>query len=738
MSKKVLSKTGDASYIEELIRKIHKNSPHLDTDQIVKAYEYSKSAHKGQKRWSGEPYITHPLSVADILVDLHMDQESIITALLHDVVEDTEVSLEQIKKEFGLKVASLVDGVTKISKMDFRNIHQKQSENIRKMIIAMGKDVRVILVKLADRLHNLRTLQYMSFSKQVRIANETLDIYTPLASRLGMNEIKLEMEDLSFKYSSPETFNFLNRKMSQLNQDRERYSEKVIHLLARALKDNKIEGCEVKGRYKNIYSIHRKMFRDNISFEDIYDLVGFRICVKEIHECYEALGLVHALWRPVPGRFKDFIAMPKPNHYQSLHTTVIGPEGQKIEIQIRTYDMHLTAERGIAAHWIYKSQKKNQKVKQRTLGTFNWLKDLVSLHQSSSDSNEFLENIKLDLFEAAIYVFTPAGDIKEFPKNATPIDFAYSIHTDVGSKIIGAKVNGFQVPLKYKLQSGDTVEVITSKKQQPSKDWLKICVTSRARSKIKNYFKTEERKISAEIGKKIMEKNCQKFNLLEQDIVSHTRYNDFLKNCGFNKIEDIYINLGIGKLSFEHLYKFLYKKDLKVEDKDTSKFSISSFFSSNKQKTSNVSPIIIEGSNNILVHFAKCCNPVLGDSIRAYISPKKGIVIHRSLCWKLSGVAPERFVEVDWTKSSLSTEFLLDLQVVCDDKPGTLSQLSEVFNSFSLNIIDVQVNREANVKVFLAFKTKVKDLDQLQQLIDRLHKVDSVISVSRKVSVDTD
>ncbi len=730
MFKGTLSKAEDISHIDDLIKKIQQYTPNLNTSQIVKAYECSKKAHEGQKRLSGEPYIMHPLHVANILADLQMDQESIITALLHDVVEDTKVSLEQIKKEFGLTIASLVDGVTKISKMNFRNVHQKQSENIRKMIVAMGKDVRVILVKLADRLHNLRTLQHMSFSKQTRIANETLEIYTPLASRLGMNEMKIEMEDLSFKYSSPETFNFLNRKMLQINQDREQYSKEVIHILEKVLKNNKIEGCEVKGRYKNIYSIHRKMFRDSISFEDIYDLVAFRICVKEVHECYEALGLVHALWRPVPGRFKDFIAMSKPNNYQSLHTTVIGPGGQKIEIQIRTYDMHLTAERGIAAHWIYKLQNKDKKIKSKTIGIFNWLQDLVSLHQSSSDSSEFLENVKLDLFESSIYVFTPAGDIKEFPKDATPIDFAYSIHTDMGSKIIGARVNNFQVPLKYKLRNGDTVEVITSKKQKPSKDWLKMCVTSRARSKIKNYFKSEERKISAEIGRKMMEKSCQKSNLLEQDIISHANYDNFLKDHGLNKTEDFYVSLGVGKLSFEDIYKYLYKKE------KSPKFGLSSSVPLDRKQTSNTLPIVVEGSSNILVSFAKCCNPVLGDSIRAYISPKKGIVIHRSLCWTLSGIATERFVEVDWREHSSSSEFSIDLKVVCDDKPGTLSQLSEIFNSFNLNIIDVKVRREANLKVFLTFKTKVKNVDQLQQLIDCLHKVDSVISVSRKIESD--
>ena len=672
---KITSKGKDKniSQIDQLIKKIQEYTSKVDTHQILKAYECSKEAHQGQKRQSGEPYIIHPLAVASILVDLHMDQETVITALLHDVVEDTKISLDQIQKDFGEKVAFLVDGVTKISKIDFRNTHERQSENIRKMIMAMGKDVRVLLIKLADRLHNLRTLQHVPSSKQSRIAKETLEIYTPLASRLGMNEIKSEMEDLSFQYSRPETFSVLAEKMSKINKDREKYIQEVLVTLEDALNRHKIKKYEVKGRYKNIYSIHRKMSQDNLSFEDIYDLVAFRVCVEKIHECYEVLGLVHALWRPVPGRFKDFIAMPKSNNYQSLHTTVVGPKGQKIEMQIRTHEMHLMSERGIAAHWIYKS--KDEKVPKKTVNTFNWLQEFVSFHQNSSDPTDFLESIKLDLFESAIYVFTPAGDIKEFPKGATPIDFAYSIHTDIGSKIIGAKVNGFQVPLKYKLKSGDTIEVITSRKQQPSKDWLKICVTSRARSKIKNHLNLEEQKISIEIGRKMMEKQLQKWSVPE--ISSHKRYDELLKYYGFSRIEDAYIKMAVGKLSFEMIYKFLYQKSLgHTEEETLSKFKLPFLTNKKKQKT-NTSPIIIEGTSNILVNFAKCCNPILGDSVKAYITAKKGIVIHRSLCWQLSSVAPERFVEVDWADNNSQNEFTLDLQVVCHDKTGILSKLGK-------------------------------------------------------------
>lgn len=721
--KGLLKKNQPSSSIQDLIGKVQTYTSQLNTDQVIQAYEYSKKAHKGQKRRSGVPYITHPLAVAHILVDLQMDQESLITALLHDVVEDTQVSLEDVQKIFGPTVASLVDGVTKISKMNFKNTHHKQSENIRKMIVAMGKDVRVILVKLADRLHNLRTLEFMPTQKQSYIANETLDIYAPLASRLGMNEIKTEMEDLSFKYSSPETFKTLTSKMSQLHQDQEKYTEKVIHILKKELEKSNIKNYEVKGRSKNIYSIHRKMTKGNLTFEDIYDLIAFRICVDQVHECYEALGLIHNLWTPVSGRFKDFIAAPKSNNYQSLHTTVIGPQGHQIEIQIRTYDMHLTAERGIAAHWIYKSKDKNQDFKKRTLNQFNWLQDLVSWHQQSHDSDEFLENVKLDLFESEIYVFTPKGDIKEFPNGATPIDFAYSVHTDVGSKIVGAKVNGAQVPLKHKLQSGDMVEVMTSKNQSPSKDWLKICVTSRARSRIKNFFKEEERKRSLDIGKKIMEKECQKISLSEEEILSHKRLDSFLKDHGLNKVEELYIHLGFGKILFSQLHKYLYRtKIINPLPPATAP--------KKKPASSGSSPLVIEGADDIVVHLAKCCSPVSGDSIKAYISPKKGIVVHRSMCWELSEISSDRFIEVDW-KGAESSRFSLSIFVTCEDKPGMLVKLSGVFDRFGLNISGIDVKERDELKAVIEFKTTVKDLNQVNQLIDHLNQIDHVVKVVR-------
>ena len=723
-----------------LIQKIKKYSPKTETGQILKAYKYAEEAHKGQTRRGGQPYITHPLAAANILADLHMDQESLITALLHDVVEDTPRSLKDIKKEFGPAIAFLVDGVTKISQTDFRNIHHKQSENIRKMIVAMGKDVRVILVKLADRLHNLRTLECLPPKKQTRIANETLDVYAPLASRLGMRELKTEMEDLSFKYSDPETCRLLQTKMEEINKDREIYTDKVIKILKTKLQKSGIWECDVSGRYKNLYSIHRKMTLQNLSFEEIYDLVAFRICVRDIHECYEALGLTHALWRPVPQRFKDFISMPKSNNYQSLHTTVIGPEGRQIEVQIRTFDMHLTAEKGIASHWMYKLEGQNEKIQTESAGKFNWLRNLVSLHQSSFDSVDFLENVKLDLFESEIYVFTPEGEIKEFPMGATPVDFAYAIHTDLGAKMAGAKVNGRQVPLKRKLQSGDTVEIITSKKQKPSKDWLKICVTSRARSKIRNFFKFEERKKALEIGQKLMEKGCREFKVPESAWLAHPKYSEFLKSSGLNKTEDFYAAIGFGKMTFKQLMSYLSKYDKSfLPERESGAKEAERLSPEAPAKSSSGSPLLVEGADNVMAHFAKCCRPVAGDHIKGYLSRKRGIVVHRSVCRALSQISPDRFIDVDWRKekSGSPSEYDISLHIVCEDKPGALSQMSEAFNFFGLNITGVMAKKLSGFKVSVIFSARVKDTDQIKLLTERLRQVKSVISISRKTDFDS-
>ncbi len=717
--------------IEDLKLKLKSHSSKIQWAEVFKAYKYAQKAHKGQKRLSGEPYITHPLSVADILLDLGMDQESLITALLHDVVEDTSTSLQDIEKEFGPTIAFLLDGVTKISRIKFRNIYHKQSENIRKMIVAMGKDVRVILIKLADRLHNLRTLQYMPKARQRAIANETLEVYTPLASRLGMNEIKVEMEDLSFSFARPEEFTELTKKMAKLNKNKSTYIENTARILKKDLQSHGIWNCEVQGRYKNLYSIYRKMLYQSIPFEEIHDIVAFRICVEEVHECYEALGLTHALWKPVPGRFKDFIAMPKRNNYQSLHTTVIGPEGHQIEIQIRTQDMQIMAERGVAAHWIYKLKGQKEKIKESHLSKFNWLKEVLLWHQNSDDSEEFLENVKGDLFESEIYVFTPEGDIKEFPSGATPVDFAYSVHTQLGERAVGAKVNGRQVSLDYRLNSGDTVEVVTTKKPKPSKDWLKTCVTSKARSKIKNFFKTEERKKSLEIGKKMFEKGCHRFKVSEKYILSHASFSEFMKSKGLNKKEELFISLGFGKIVFKQILEYFGK------NKQGEALTSLSVSLNTEEKDPSTSPLEIEGADNVMVHFARCCYPVAGDRVKAYVSRKRGIVVHRQVCKALDQISSDRFIEVNWkSDQSQNNDYTISLSTVCADKPGTLSKISSAFNFFDLNITNLKVNRADSLKVFVVFDTKVKGLRQANQLLVRLRQIDNVLSVKRKTDFD--
>ena len=700
---------------------------------LRRAADFAENAHRGQFRRDGAPYITHPLAVAGILADMQADTESLVTGLLHDTVEDTPVSLEEVRKKFGEEVAFLVDGVTKISRIHFQNVQRKQSENIRKMIAAMGKDVRVILVKLADRLHNMRTLAFLPEEKQLFIADETLEIYAPLASRLGMNRLKAELEDLSFRRSRPEACLRLEKKMRESGAERVRYAKEVVRLLKKELSPSLKKGFEIQGRAKNLYSIYCKMRDNDLDFEQIHDISAFRVCVEKKPECYKVLGLIHAFWKPVPGRFKDFIAMPKANSYQSLHTAVIGPKGRPIEVQIRTKEMHLIAERGVAAHWIYKSGKKSDKaqkaaLKPKTLEKFNYLQDLANQQAGEGESGEFLDNIKRELFESEVYVFTPAGDIKEFPKGAGPVDFAYAIHTDIGASLRGAKVNGRQVPLKYKLQSGDTVEVITSKTGRPSKDWLNMCVTSRARSKIQAFVKAEERKKALQIGEKIWEKSRQKFKTSEKRVFEHPRFQGFMKDKGFNKKEDLLTALGFGRLSADHIFRELNKNTEKT---------LSPVFEKQKksaQKTSR-SAILVDGDDQIMISFAKCCRPVSGDPISAYVSRSKGVSIHRSGCASLSIIPADRFVDVKWKKSAETEEknlYEVSLQVLCGDSPGALNNMSEAFTVMGLNITGVQILRRSDQKALAVFTTDVRDLRQLRELTGRLHAVENVISVKRK------
>lgn len=723
--------------IDELLNKVKAYNPQGDLEKLKLAYKIANDAHEGQVRRSGEPYILHPLGVASILADLRLDIPSIATGLLHDVVEDTIVNLDEIEKNFGVVIRDLVDGVTKLSQMKFRHTHEKQGENIRKMIVAMGKDVRVILVKLADRLHNMRTLKHLPFDKQRRIADETLDIYAPLAGRLGISSLKVELEDLSFRYSLPEQYYDLVQKIQKKKKERDKYIEDVKEFLIREIKARTNFSFEVTGRSKHLYSIYKKMSFRNVDYDQIYDLLAFRVAVGTVAECYEVLGVVHSIFKPIPGRFKDFIAMPKTNNYQSLHTTVIGPGGERVEIQIRTYEMHQIAEWGIAAHWKYKEEARGtgKGIEKVAIDKFGWLRELVSSHQGTNSSDEFLENIKSDLFESEIYVFTPKGDVKELPEGATPIDFAYSVHTDVGHRIVAARINGKIVTLKYKLKNGDTVEVITSKTQNPSKDWLKICVTSRAKSKIRAYVKTEQRKRALEMGKEMLERMFRKESIPLQKYFEGPKYEALLKEEGCMNLEDLYIRVGYGKITPQNVIdQIVPEKVVKAEDAPEKESYLAKAFKSAVNRTRKSASVIkVDGMNDVLVRYAKCCLPIPGDPILGFISRGRGITIHRADCQKAFELDSARAVDVEWNQgqTEATPDRQVRLKVISQDKAGLLKSMSEVFSSRGVNIMNVHARTTRDLRAISTFDISVRNTKQLNEVIGDLQKLKGVLEVHR-------
>ncbi len=723
--------------IKNLCEKIVSYYPNADIELVQKAYLFSKQAHEGQFRRSGEPYISHPVGVAEILADLKLDLPTIMTGLLHDTVEDTEVTLEDVSKNFGTVVSELVDGVTKITQLSFRNTHDKQSENVRKMIVAMGKDVRVILVKLADRLHNMRTLGHMKYEKQIRIGQETLDIYAPLASRLGISSIKIELEDLSFRYTQPDRYYELVQKVAKKKKEREKYIEEVKKILEQDLEGEFKGEYDIQGRPKHFYSIYKKMAASNLDYEQVYDLLAFRILVDTIPHCYEVLGHIHTLFKPVPGRFKDYIAIPKANNYRSLHTTVIGPGAERIEIQIRTKEMHLIAESGIAAHWKYKN---SGKVDIKLEEQMEWLQELVSLHQQSGSSGEFLENVKTDLFDSHIYVFTPKGEVREFREGATPIDFAYAIHTDVGNSCVAARLNGKMVPLRTKMKSGDTVEVLTSKNKTPSKDWLKYCVTSKAKSRIRAFVQEEERKRAREIGADLLEKEFRKYGmsvakLLSDEVIMD---NEELRKSGANDLEDLYVRIGYGKVLPRQVVKALEPEAESVDEKITEDSFLSKAYKSAVQRKKKSRSIIsVDGMDDILVRFAKCCTPIPGDPIKGFISRGRGITIHKSDCEKIFAIDNDRSVDVEWTVKSApeGVERTVRIRVVAQDIPGLLKMMSDVFASLGINIFNAQIRTTKDRKAVCMFDVAVKDTSQLTKAIQNLSKIKGILGVTRMTQI---
>ena len=696
--------------------------PGADVDQLRQAYQFSSSVHDGQKRLSGEPYLIHPVAVAGVLADLKLDVPSIIGGLLHDTVEDTLATLPEIEEGFGEEIASLVDGVTKLSRVNFTSHEEKQAENFRKMIMAMAKDIRVVLIKLADRTHNMRTLQHLTAEKQRRIAQETLDIYAPIAHRLGIYWIKSELEDLALKHLRPEVYGQLKRNVAQKKKNREKYTNDVISRLSKALAEEGID-AEVSGRPKHFYSIFKKMENQSLDFGQVYDLVAFRIVVDTMRECYESMGVVHTKWRPVPGRFKDYIALTKPNMYQSLHTTVIGPNAQRIEIQIRTHEMHRVAEEGIASHWRY---KKGKELQVTDMQRFAWLRQLLEWQQNLSDPQEFLHSIKEDLFPDEVYVFTPNGDLQSFPKGATVVDFAYRIHSDIGQRCSGARVNGRLVPFKYILRSGDTVEIITTQEQTPSRDWLKIVKTPRAKSRIRAWMTSQQRERSVALGREILEGDFGRHHLDYQGLQAQGAIATLGKELGFKNEEGLLASVGYGKVMSRQVLARLLPAEQLEEEKKQLEGGLERLF---RLVGSRDRGVRVKGFEDVLVRFARCCHPLPGEEIAGIITRGRGVTVHVASCPTGLEADPERSVEVSWSEDAQMPR-AVKIEVTCADKPGLLAAISSVISEAGVNIARAHV-RTFDDRAINTFEIMIGSSDQLRQVLQDISSVKGVHKANR-------
>lgn len=718
--------------IDKLIEKINSNCHNVDINFVNKAYEFSVNAHKDQKRESGEPYIIHPVEVACILAELGLDTSTIVAGLLHDVIEDTDYSYEQICEIFSVEVADLVEGVTKLGKFKYKTKEEQQADNVRKMLLAMAKDIRVILIKLADRLHNMRTLKYMAEAKQKEKAKEVLDIYAPLAHRLGISKIKWELEDLSLRYLEPTEYYDLVRNIAEKRTERE---EQISHIISQLKLNLTMGGLEadIEGRPKHFYSIYRKMLKSHKNIDQIFDLTAVRILVEDIGCCYAALGIVHTMYKPIPGRFKDYIAMPKPNMYQSLHSTVIGPFGKPFEIQIRTFDMHRTAEYGIAAHWKYKENSEDESLDSR----LTWLREMLEWQGETDDAGEFMEGFKIDLFSDEVFVFTPKGDVINLPYESTPIDFAYAIHTAVGHKCAGAKVNGKIVPLEYKLKTGEIVEVITTTNGRgPSIDWLKIVKSNQAKSKIKLWFKKANREETIAKGKEIIDKECKKINCTFTQIFNQEIIEKSIRRYNLKSMDDLYHALGIGDINPISLITKL--KDA-YDKENTKKLKVSELTfveekTNKKRQVNNDSGVTVKDISNIQVRFAKCCSPVYGDKISGYITRGKGVSIHRSDCKNiinLQETEPHKIVDVSWGKEN-KDRYTADIEIKAEDRQGLLTEVIEVLGNMKVNILSISATTNRYGIAVITLKINISSIEHLKDIQVRIRKIQDVTEVYRK------
>lgn len=707
--------------IEALVTAVEQYHPQADTALIRRAYELAAEAHKTQKRKSGLPYISHPLEVAWILTRLRMDAQAIASALLHDTIEDTDVTAQQVTEHFGREVALLVEGVTKLGKLEFSSREERQAESFRKMVVAMAQDIRVIVIKLADRLHNLRTLDAMDESKQRAIAQETLGIYSPLAHRLGITWMKAELEDLSFQYLNPKAYRDIKTQLMGKEAVHKQYLDRVQTIIAHELEQLQVP-CRISGRPKHFYSIYLKMLRQKIDFDEVHDLLAVRIITDTVRNCYAILGIIHALWKPIPGRFKDYIALPKPNGYQSLHTTVVGPDNERVELQIRTDDMHRTAEEGIAAHWRYKEPSSTS----TSDAHFAWLRHLMEWQQEVKDPYEFMETVKIDMFPEEVYVFTPRGEVRTFPRGATPVDFAYSIHTDVGHRCSGSKVNGRMVPLRYQLRNGDTVEILTSQAHVPSRDSLRWVVTSRARAKIKAWLKAEEKERSIALGRDICEREAQKYVANSRLYLKPETLLEVAPTFGFQSADDLLAAVGYGRVSALQVVHRALPAEIIEERKQQQKPLIPS-----RQKPREHG-VKVHGLDDILITFGKCCNPLPGDGIVGYVTRGRGVAVHTTDCPTLATLEydAERRIPVAWDGQHETTH-PARITVVTHDQKGVLAGVSSAISACNVNISRSSTTTSPDQKAYLEFTIDIRDVKHLNEIIHRVESLRGVLSVER-------
>lgn len=717
---------------KHLIDTIHTYLPQAKCDDVTKAYNLAEEAHKDQRRVSGEPYILHPLAVAQILADMKIDTTTITASLLHDVVEDTSYTLEDIKKMFGKEVAFLVDGVTKLSRLNYRTKEDQQLNSMRKMFLAMAKDVRVVVIKLADRLHNMRTLRYMRSDKQKRIAQETLEIFAPLAHRLGIFNIKWELEDLSFRYLEPDKYYDLVDQMKQKRHVREEIVNEAIDVLKKALDEAHIH-CEINGRPKHFYSIYKKMKKDNRDLSQVYDLFAIRVIVDDVKDCYGVLGIVHSLWKPLPYRFKDYIAMPKPNNYQSLHTTVIGTRGQPVEIQIRTWEMHRIAEYGVAAHWRYKegNQTANKDAFDEKMG---WLRNLLEW-QDTSNPKEFVNALKLDAFSDEVFVFSPRGDVINLPQGSIPIDFAYRIHTDVGHRCVGAKINGKIVPLDYKLKNSDIVEIITSKVGKPSLDWLNIVGSSESRSKIRSWFKKENREENIAKGLDALERECKRLGHDWKALNVGGRLGRVAKQMNAGSEDDLVAAVGYGGFAVNTvLIKLLelHKKDLQKQEEKTNSLAALEKLKTKKPVKHNGTGILVKGEPGLLVRLAKCCSPVPGDPIIGFITRGRGVSVHRADCPNVTHGQNDvdRLIDVEWDYDG-NERFEVNMEIVAYDRTGIMAEIMATLAEMKISILSVNAKTSDTKNVTIHMGISIKDLAQFEFVATKIRRLKDVYAVER-------